>query len=84
MAEPGLPDRHSDKTAEDLGRFRVRARHEDFHHGRVFAEVSFEAAVIAYLEHHPLPDDGRTEISLIVHDILSGHEHSFLVRLPAG
>lgn len=84
MSQSGLHGHHREEAAEDLRRFRVRSRHEDIHHGRVVMEPTFEAAAIAYLEHQPLPEDGRTEISVIVHDIQSGHEHSFLVRLPTG
>lgn len=64
--------------------FRVRARHEDLHHGRVVIEPTFEAAAIAYAEHLPVPSDGRTEIGLVVHDVGSGHEHSFWIQLGAG
>ena len=84
MSQSGLHGRRHDETEEDLRRFRVRSRHEDVHHGRIVTEPTFEAAAIAYLEHQPLPEDGRTEIGVIVHDIQSGHEHSFLVRFPTG
>ena len=70
--------------ANAIRRFRVRARHEDFHHGRVMAEPSFEAAAIAYVEHLPLRADDRSEVSVIVHDVESGQEHSFVVHLDGG
>ena len=65
-------------------RFRVRARHEDASHGRILIEPTFEAAAIAYVEHGPAPADGHQAISVIVHDIESGHEHSFLIHPDAG
>ena len=64
----------------DLRRFRVRARHEDIHHGRVVEEPSFEAAAIAYAEHLPVHADEGRPISIIVHDLESGHEHSFMIH----
>lgn len=63
----------------NLSRFRVRARHEDPHHGRIVLETSFEAAAIAYVEHLPAAD--HRDISVVVHDIDSGQEHSFLVHV---
>lgn len=61
--------------------FRVRARHEDAHHGRVLNEPSFEAAAIAYAEHLPVPAGHPAEIAIVVRDLHSGHEHSFVVHL---
>ena len=59
----------------DNRRFRVHARHIDSHHARVIAEPTFEAAAIAYVEDlHPPAGDGD-EISIIVRDLDSGHEH---------
>ena len=64
--------------------FRVRARHIDHHHGRLVREASFEAAAVAYLEDFPhAPDDGQ-EVSVIVHEVASGHEHCFRVDLETG
>ena len=61
-------------------RFRVRARHEDTHLGRIVEEPSFEAAAMAYAEHLPVHADEGQAISIIVHDLDSGHEHSFLIH----
>ena len=69
-------------------RFSVRARHEDGRHARVLEEASFEAAAVAYLEDLPGAaaegDDDDDEISVIVRDIDSGHEHCFRVDLGKG
>lgn len=70
-------------TAETRA-FRVHARHVDAHHARTLIEASFEAAAVAYMEHlHDLPDDGG-EISVVVREVESGHEHSFRVHLGDG
>ena len=61
-------------------RFRVRARHEDIHHGRIIEEPSFEAAALVYAEHLPVHADEGRAISIIVHDLESGHEHSFMIH----
>ena len=64
--------------------FRVHARHTDVHHARTLQEPSFEAAAVAYVEHlHDLPGDGE-EISVIVREVESGHEHCFRVNLDSG
>ena len=64
--------------------FRVHARHVDAHHARTLKECSFEAAAITYVEGlHDLPVDGN-EISVIVRDVESGHEHGFLVDIASG
>ena len=63
-----------------IRRFRVRARHEDIHHGRIIEEPSFEAAAVAYAEHLPVHADEGQMISIIVHDLESGHEHSFIIH----
>jgi hypothetical protein len=70
--------------AEDIRRFRVRARHEDAHHGRIVLEPSFEAAAIAYAEHLPAGVGSHANISVIVHDLDSGHEHSFSIHMDGG
>lgn len=63
--------------------FRVHARHIDGHHARTLHEKSFEAAAIAYLEDlHP--PGHETEVSVIVHEIETGHEHCFRVDLETG
>jgi Family of unknown function (DUF5961) len=64
--------------------FRVHARHVDAHHARILEEPSFEAAAVAYVEHlHDLPGDGE-EISIIVYEVESGHQHCFKVNLQSG
>jgi hypothetical protein len=64
-------------------RFRVHARHLDAHHARLVEEPSFEAAAVAYVEGlHLAPglaDEGA--ISVIVRDVHTGHERSFLIDL---
>ena len=63
--------------------FAVRARHLDSHLTRVVAEPSFEAAAVAYVEDlHTLGDE--PEISVIVRDVASGHEHCFRIDLDTG
>jgi len=67
-------------------RFRVHARHIDGHHARLLEESSFEAAAVAYLEDfasHAPGSDGR-EISVIVHEVGTGHEHCFKIDLDSG
>jgi hypothetical protein len=64
--------------------YRVHARHVDAHHARMLQEPSFEAAAVAYVEDlHELPAN-TGELSIIVHDVESGHEHSFTVDLERG
>ena len=63
--------------------FSVHARHVDAHHSRVVNEASFEAAAIAYLEHLSVLT-GEPEVSIIVHDVQSGHEQCFKVDLETG
>jgi hypothetical protein len=64
--------------------FRVHARHIDAHHARVLEEASFEAAAVAYVEdfHPPMTDEH--EISVIVCEVGTGHEHCFRVDLDSG
>lgn len=64
--------------------FKVRARHEDGHHGRILNESSFEAAAIAYAEHLPLRAGDPAAIGVVVHELASGHEHSFTIHLDTG
>lgn len=71
-------------AARKTRRFKVHARHEDVRHGRVLREPSFEAAAVAYVEHLPASAEARSEISVVVHDLQSGHEHSFVVHLDSG
>jgi hypothetical protein len=63
--------------------FRVHARHIDGHHARTLSERSFEAAAIAYLEDlHPPSDEA--EVSVVVHEVETGHEHCFRIDLETG
>ena len=62
-------------------RYRVRARHEDVHHGRLLDEPTYQAAAIAYVEHLPISESERSGISVIVQDVETGHEHSFWVHV---
>ena len=64
--------------------FSVHARHDDSHHASVVREASFEAAAVAYAEDLPVPDTERDEVSLIVRDVETGHEHCFTVDLAGG
>ncbi|CAN5169983.1 hypothetical protein BH10PSE3_BH10PSE3_09200 [soil metagenome] len=70
------------QPAETDRRFSVHARHEDRHRARVLTEPSFEAAAVAYVE--GLHGEAEPEISLIVRDLESGHEHCFRVDLETG
>ena len=66
--------------------FRVHARHLDFHHARLVEEPSFEAAAVAYLERFDLSGSlGEDhEISVIVREVETGHEHCFKIDLETG
>jgi hypothetical protein len=68
---------------EDAKLFRVRARHEDPHQGRLIREPSSEAAAIAYVEHLPLLA-GQHEVGVVVRDVQTGHEHSYHLHLDPG
>ncbi len=64
-------------------RFRVYARHVEPDHARTLEERSFEAAAVAYVEDlHDL--GGQQEVSVIVRDLDSGHEHCFRIDLESG
>jgi hypothetical protein len=72
------------QAATENRTFSVHARHVDAHHARTLQEPSFEAAAVAYVEDlHDLPGDGE-EISVIVREIESGHEHCFRVDIGSG
>jgi hypothetical protein len=72
------------KVAEETRQFSVHARHVDSHHARVLEETSFEAAAVAYVEdfHPPLTDE--REISVVVREVGTGHEHCFRIDLESG
>jgi len=63
--------------------FSVQARHLDSHHARTVSERTFEAAAVAYVEDlHALGEED--EISVIVRDVASGHEHCFRIDVGTG
>jgi hypothetical protein len=64
--------------------FSVHARHVDRHHARLLEEVSFEAAAVAYVEDFHLTIGDENEISVIVREIGTGHEHCFRIDLASG
>ncbi len=65
-------------------KFSVHARHIDHYHARLVDEPSFEAAAIAYVEDfHPPMSEGN-EISVIVREITTGHQHCFRIDLESG
>ena len=72
------------EVASETRSFSVHARHVDAHHARTLQEPSFEAAAVAYVEdfHPPMVDD--TQISVIVRDVATGHEHCFRIDLDSG
>jgi len=71
-----MPNAAADRT------FSVHARHVE--HVRILSEPSFEAAAVAYVEDlHELAGDGE-EISVIVREVSTGHEHCFRVDLGSG
>ena len=72
------------QSASETRQFSVRARHVDGHHARVLEEASFEAAAVAYVEdfHAAVSDDN--EISVIVREVETGHEHCFRIDLESG
>lgn len=65
-------------------RFSVHARHVDGHHARVLQEASFEAAAVAYVEDFRPPVGDDDEISVIVREVETGHEHCFRIDLASG
>jgi hypothetical protein len=72
------------QVARQTRPFSVHARHLDRHHARVVEEASFEAAAVAYVEDlHPPIGDGD-EISVIVREVGTGHEHCFRIDLESG
>jgi Family of unknown function (DUF5961) len=68
----------------DERRFRVHPRHQAGVHARLVAEVSFEAAAVAFVEDFaPAPDTG-TQVAIQVLDLDSGVEHCFRIDLETG
>jgi helix-turn-helix protein len=72
------------QLADQSRRFSVYARHADRHHAKVVEEQSFEAAAVAYVEDLPVIVDEDSDISVIVRDLGSGHEHCFRINLETG
>jgi hypothetical protein len=72
------------EVTEEPRQFSVHARHVDSHHARVLEETSFEAAAVAYVEdfHPPLTEEH--EISVVVREVGTGHEHCFRIDLESG
>jgi Family of unknown function (DUF5961) len=69
----------------DPRRFSVYARHVESHHARIIQEASFEAAAVAYVEHYSLPaGTDLYELSVVVREIGTGHEHCFKIDLDSG
>jgi hypothetical protein len=68
--------------------YRVQVRDDGGRHARTVQEASFEAAAVAYAEDlHGAPNYGAgdaDEVSLIVRDLETGHEHCFRVDLASG
>ena len=72
------------QLASQNRQFSVHARNIDHHHARLLDEASFEAAAVAYIEdfHPPVGDDN--EISVIVREVKTGHQHCFRIDLESG
>jgi len=63
-------------------RFSVYARDLGAHHARLIEERSIEAAAVAYIEDlHGAP---AGEISIVVRDVETGHDHCFRIDLTTG
>jgi hypothetical protein len=71
-------------TNADAREFRVHLRDIDHRHAHVVREASFEAAAVAYLEDFPPAPLDDQEVSVIVQEIASGHQHCFRVDLETG
>jgi hypothetical protein len=69
--------------AEDRRRYRVHARDMEIAHARTLEEASFEAAAVAYVE-DLTAGVAAAEISVVVRDLHSGHEHCFRIDLETG
>ncbi len=71
-------------AAHATRQFSVHASHVDAHHARTLREASFEAAAVAYVEDFHPPMIDSHEISVIVRDIATGHQHCFQIDLESG
>ncbi len=72
------------QTTAQARSFSVHARHLDAHDARVVQEASFEAAAVAYAEDLHVAVEEGDQVSLIVRDVETGHEHCFTVDLANG
>ena len=72
------------QRASETRQFSVHARHVDHHHARLLDEASFEAAAVAYVEDFHPPVGTENEISVIVREVSSGHQHCFRIDLESG
>ncbi len=72
------------RIAASTRQFAVHARHVDRHHARLVEEGSFEAAAVAYVEDFHPPVGEEDEISVIVREVGTGHEHCFKIDLESG
>jgi hypothetical protein len=71
-------------VTSDERHFRVHSHHQAGAHARVVAEVSFEAAAVAFVEDFaPAPDEG-TEVAIHVLELDTGVEHCFRIDLETG
>lgn len=61
----------------------VHLAHGDHQGARRLSERSFEAAALAYAEDLHAAD-GPAEVSLVVQDVETGHEHCFRISLESG
>ena len=71
-------------VASDAREFQVHARHVDRHHAHLVSETSFEAAAVAFVEDYPHEVGGEPEVSVVVRELATGHEHCFKVDLGTG
>ena len=72
------------QAANDDRRFSVHARHAGPHHARIIQEPSFEAAAVAYVEDLAIAPDEDGDISVVVRDLETHHEHCFRIDLETG
>ena len=72
------------QIVDEIRQFSVCARHVDSHNARVLEEASFEAAAVAYVEDFHPAVGGDDEISVIVREVRTGHEHCFRIDLESG
>lgn len=71
-------------VARETRQFSVHARDVDSHHPRLLEEASFEAAAVAFVEDFHPPVGDSNEISVVVREVDTGHEHCFRIDLDSG